>query len=63
MLITCRAERKFKMNSLNKLNNEDLVKVYISANKYKLSVEFIDLLETEIYRRNISINLLQKPLL
>ncbi|GKU82604.1 sporulation histidine kinase inhibitor Sda [Niallia sp. NCCP-28] len=51
------------MNSLNKLNNEDLVKVYISANKYKLSVEFIDLLETEIYRRNISINLLQKPLL
>ncbi|GKU84008.1 sporulation histidine kinase inhibitor Sda [Niallia sp. NCCP-28] len=44
------------MNSLNKLNNEDLVKTYISANKYKLSAEFIELLEKEIYRRNISIH-------
>jgi len=51
------------MNSLNKLNNEDLIKVYISANKYQLSVEFIKLLEIEMYRRNISIDLLRESLL
>ncbi|EOR21587.1 sporulation histidine kinase inhibitor Sda [Cytobacillus oceanisediminis] len=44
------------MDSLKKLNNDNLITAYISAIKYKLSNDFVLLLKKELIKRNISIH-------